>query len=109
MSPPKGSRLETWKNSYKSVDSERNWKILDAVTAVARRRETTPAAVSLAWLLARPEVSSVIIGARNIAQLHDNLAALQVKLAPEDVRELDEASKLDWGYPYNFIGLREPW
>lgn len=48
----------------KSIDNERNWKILDAVTAVARRREATPAAVSLAWLLARPEVSSAIVGAR---------------------------------------------
>jgi aryl-alcohol dehydrogenase-like predicted oxidoreductase len=109
MSPPAGSRLDSWKDSYKSIDSERNWKILDAVTAVARRREATPAAVSLAWLLARPEVSSVIVGARNVAQLNDNLAALTVKLAPEDVRELDEASKLEWGYPYNFIGMREPW
>jgi aryl-alcohol dehydrogenase-like predicted oxidoreductase len=109
MSPPKGSRLEAWKDSYKSIDSERNWKILDAVTAVAKRREATPAAVSLAWLLARAEVSSVIVGARNVMQLNDNLAALDVKLAVEDIRELDEASKLDWGYPYNFIGLREPW
>jgi aryl-alcohol dehydrogenase-like predicted oxidoreductase len=65
--------------------------------------------VSLAWLLARSEVSSVIIGARDVTQLKDNLAALEVKLAPEDVKELDDASKPDWGYPYNFIGAREPW
>ena len=109
MSPPKGSRLDVWKDSYKSIDNERNWKILDAVTAVAKRREATAAAVSLAWPLARPEVSSVIVGARSVTQLKDNLAALDVKLAADDVRELDEASKLDRGYPYNFIGMREPW
>lgn len=109
MSPPAGSRLEAWKDIYKAIDSERNWTILDAVTAVAKRRETTPAAVSLAWLLARPEVSSVIIGARDVTQLKDNLAALEVKLAPEDVKELDDASKLDWVYPYSFIGAHEPW
>jgi aryl-alcohol dehydrogenase-like predicted oxidoreductase len=109
MSPPPGSRLESWRDSYKSVDNDRNWKILDAVTAVAARRETTPAAVSIAWLLARPEVSSVIIGARNESQLEDNVAALDVKLTADDVRDLDAASKPAWGYPYDFIGLREPW
>ncbi len=109
MSPPAGSRLESWKESYKSADNERNWKILDAVTAVAARRETTPAAVSVAWLLARPEVSSVIIGARNESQLADNVAALDVKLTADDVRELDAASTPVWGYPHDFIGLREPW
>ena len=109
MSPPAGSRLESWKDAYTSIDSERNWTILDAVTAVATRRETTPAAVSLAWLLARSEVSSVIVGARSEAQLKDNLAALDVTLTSDDVRELDAASKPAWGYPYDFIGLREPW
>ncbi len=79
------------------------------MNAVAKRRETTHAAVSLAWLLARPEVSSLIIGARTVSQLQDNLKALEVKLAPEDIQELDAASRPDWGYPYSFIGQREPW
>ena len=109
MSPPPGTRLETWKDSFKAMDNERSWRALDAVMAVSKRRETTPAAVSLAWLLARPEVSSIIIGARTVEQLQDNLKAVEVKLSPEDVKELDEASKLDWGYPYSFIGQREPW
>jgi aryl-alcohol dehydrogenase-like predicted oxidoreductase len=109
MSAPPGSRLESWKESFKAMDNEYNWRVLAAVQAVSKRRETTAAAVSLAWLLARPEVSSIIIGARDVGQLQENLKALEVKLAPEDVKELDEASKIDWGYPYSFIGRGEPW
>ncbi len=109
MSPPEGSRLEAWTDSYKAIDNERNWRILDAVVKVAERRRTTHAAVSLAWLLAQREVSSVIVGARTVEQLTDNLKALEVKLDAEDLKLLDEASKPDWGYPYSFIGTREPW
>ncbi|MBK6533240.1 MAG: aldo/keto reductase [Deltaproteobacteria bacterium] len=54
-------------------DKERNWKILDAVRAVAAEANTTPAAVSLAWLLQQPQVTSTIFGARSIAQLEDNV------------------------------------
>jgi aryl-alcohol dehydrogenase-like predicted oxidoreductase len=89
--------------------TDQNWRTLDAVEAVAKRRESTPAAVALAWLLARPEVSTVIIGARTVQQLQDNLRALSVKLTGEDVKQLDEVSQPAWGYPYGFIGNREPW
>jgi aryl-alcohol dehydrogenase-like predicted oxidoreductase len=109
QAPPPGSRLETWKDSYKAFDNDRCWGLLAAIGNVAKRRETTHAAVSLAWLLARPEVSSIIIGARTVDQLNDNLRALEVKLGADDIKELNEASKPDWGYPYAFIGMREPW
>ena len=89
--------------------TDQNWRTLDAVETVAKRRETTPAAVALAWLLARPEVSTVIIGARTVQQLQDNLSALSIKLTAEDVKQLDEVSQPAWGYPYSFIGAREPW
>jgi aryl-alcohol dehydrogenase-like predicted oxidoreductase len=107
--PPKGSRLETWKDSWAAIATEQNWKTLDVLQAVARRRETTPAATALAWLLRKPEVSSVIIGSRTVAQLQDNLRALDVKLTADDLAELDKASEPAWGYPYSFIGSREPW
>lgn len=107
--PPPGSRLEAWQDSYKAIDTERNWNVLEAVKKVAARLNTTPSAVSLAWLLAKPETSSIIVGARTIEQLDDNLHALQTKLTADDVRELDAASRPDWGYPYSFIGTREPW
>jgi aryl-alcohol dehydrogenase-like predicted oxidoreductase len=86
-----------------------SWAVLDEVRRVAAAHGTTPAAVSLAWLLARPEVSTIIVGARTVAQLDENLAALSVRLTPEDVAALDRISEPAWGYPYAFIGVREPW
>ena len=88
----------------KRYDSERNWKTLDAVRAVAKEIGSTPAAVSLAWLLAKPQVSSVIFGARNVEQLDANLAAAELELAAKHVEVLDKASAIPLGYPYGFIG-----
>jgi len=107
--PPAGTRLEAWKDSWAMTATDQNWRTLDAVLAVAQRHDTTPASVALAWLLAKPEVSSVIVGARSVQQLQDNLRALQVKLSAQELKELDEVSAPAWGYPYNFIGAREPW
>ena len=109
VAPPPGTRLESWKDSFRAFDNDRGWSLLDKVGEIARRHEATHAAVSLAWLLAKPETSSIIVGARTVGQLEDNLRALSVKLSPEDVAELDAASKPEWGYPYAFIGQREPW
>lgn len=106
---PAGSRLEAWKDSFKALDNERNWNLLDVVRKIAEKHDTTPTAVSLAWLLARPETTSIIVGARTVEQLEENLTALTVRLEPVDMQLLDEASKPDWGYPYSFIGAREPW
>jgi aryl-alcohol dehydrogenase-like predicted oxidoreductase len=51
-------------------------------------------------LLAKPTVSSVILGPRSVAQLDDNLKAAEVKLTPPEVQKFDEASALELGYPY---------
>jgi aryl-alcohol dehydrogenase-like predicted oxidoreductase len=107
--PPPGSRLDAWQDSYRAMDNERNWNIIAAVKKIAERHNTTASAVSLAWLLAKPETTSIIVGARTIEQLDDNLRAIEVKLTPEDVKELDTVSKPEWGYPYSFIGMREAW
>jgi len=107
--PPEGSRLAAWQDTWRTFDVDRCWRVLDAVSAVATRIGSTPSAVSLAWLLGRPGLSSVIVGARTVAQLEENLRALEVKLPPEDVAELDRVSTPDWGYPQSFIGAREPW
>jgi aryl-alcohol dehydrogenase-like predicted oxidoreductase len=109
QAPPAGTRLETWKDSYKQFASDRLWNVVDVLGKVAARRETTHAAVALAWLLARPEVSTVIMGARSVEQLNANLAALAVELTPEDVKELDAVSKPDWGYPQSFIERLQAW
>jgi aryl-alcohol dehydrogenase-like predicted oxidoreductase len=104
---PAGARLGQ-NDRLKRYDTERNWRALDAVTAVARELGKSPAAVALAWVLSRPQVSSVIFGARTVAQVDDNLAAAEVKLAPEQVRRLDDASGFELGYPYDFIGRIQP-
>jgi aryl-alcohol dehydrogenase-like predicted oxidoreductase len=85
------------------------WNLLDVLGRIAKRRETTHAAVALAWLLARPETTSVIVGAKTVAQLDENLRALDVKLSSEDSKELDDASTPRWDYPYDFIGRQQPW
>jgi len=107
--PPAGARLSEWKDTWKRMDQPRSWAVLDAVQAVARSRGATPSAVSLAWLLQHPELSTVIVGARTVAQLEENLAALQLRLTAPELAALDAASAPDWGYPYDFIGVREPW
>ena len=108
--PPAGVRLEKWKDRFAAYDNDRGWKTIDTVKAIAAGRSTSPSAVSLAWLLAKPTVTSVIFGARSIEQLDDNLAAADVKLTGDDVTKLDDASKIDFGYPYNMIsGIQKRW
>ncbi len=66
--------------------------------------------MSLAWLLAKPAVTSVIFGARSVEQLDDNLKAADVKLSADDVQKLDDASAFELGYPYSFIGnIQKRW
>ena len=109
QAPPAGTRLESWKESYKAFDNDRMWNLLSVIGAIATRRESTHAAVALGWLRSRPEVSTILVGARTVAQLDDNLKALSLELNAEDLQELEDASKPDYGYPYAFIGAREPW
>jgi aryl-alcohol dehydrogenase-like predicted oxidoreductase len=109
MKPPAGSRLESWQDSYKAFDNDRMWNVIDVLGRVAKRREATHAAAALAWLLAKPETTSIILGARTVKQLDDNLQCLTVKLSQEDIKELDDASKPDWEYPYDFISRVQAW
>jgi aryl-alcohol dehydrogenase-like predicted oxidoreductase len=84
---------------------ERNWQVIEAVRKVAGSRNVSMGQVAIAWVLHRPAVSSVILGARTLAQLEDNLAAVNLRLSDEDMRLLDEAS--DPGapdYPYGERG-----
>lgn len=105
--PPAGSRLEAWKDSMRLLDNDRCWGVIDAVRAIASERSVSPSAVALAWLLARREVSSVIIGARDEKQLADNLAAADLVLAEPELARLDDVSKIELGYPYGFIAAMD--
>lgn len=108
--PPAGGRLDKWKERFADFDNDRGWRTVEAVKAVAAERGTTASAVALAWLLAKPTVTSVIFGARSVAQLDDNLAAADVKLTADDVKKLDDASAFELGYPYKFIGnIQKRW
>jgi aryl-alcohol dehydrogenase-like predicted oxidoreductase len=101
--PQPGTRLGEKAERFARFNLERNWKILDAVRAVAAEAGASPAAVSIAWLLARPQVTSVIFGARSVEQLEVNLAAAELALTPAQLAALDQASAFDLGYPYSFI------
>jgi len=103
-SAPAGSRMEQMKARFAQFDKERNWKILDAVNAVVKETGATHSQVSLAWLLGRETVSSVIFGARSAEQLDDNLGAVKLKLDESQRKRLDEASAIELGYPYQFMG-----
>jgi aryl-alcohol dehydrogenase-like predicted oxidoreductase len=94
---PEGSRRSEF--DFPIVDKERVWKILDAMAPIAKAHNCSPARISLAWLLTRPIVTSVIIGAKRINQLQDNLAAVELKLTEDEINKLDEVSALQPEYP----------
>lgn len=76
-----------------------NQALVDLLGRIAAQKRATPAQIALAWLLAQPFVTSVIIGAKKIEQLTDNLGSVDVKLDAEDLKQLNEASALTPEYP----------
>src|SRR5579862_6852840 len=72
---------------------EESFRVLDVLIQVAAEAGTTPARAALAWVQARPGITSTIIGARTLEQLDDNLGALEVKLTPQQEAALEEASR----------------
>jgi aryl-alcohol dehydrogenase-like predicted oxidoreductase len=83
-----------------TVDFDRLYRIVDVLVEIATERGVSPAQVALNWVMHRPGVSTVIIGARNEAQLRDNLAAASWKLTSEEMTRLTEVSDLPEPYPY---------
>ncbi len=76
----------------KRYNNETAWNTLETVQHIAKEIGSTPSAVSLAWLLAQPVITAPIIGANSVAQLQQNLAALDVRLTTAQLAELDEIS-----------------
>ena len=104
QAPPEGSRLAKWKERYARFDQRpRNWDIVEALVLVAQQLSCPPSQVALAWLLSRPAVCSVVMGARTVAQLEQNLGAAELVLSDAQQTQLDDASAFEWGYPYDFI------
>ena len=85
--------------------SEKTYTIVDELNVIAKAHESTVARVALAWVQAQPGVTSTIIGARRLAQLEDNLKALDVKLSAEELGRLDALTKPTFGFPQNIL----PW
>jgi aryl-alcohol dehydrogenase-like predicted oxidoreductase len=106
---PEGARRATF--DFPPVDMGRLPRVLGALRKVAEAHGVSVARVALAWQLTRPFVTSVIIGAKRKEQLVDNLAATELRLAPDEVKLLDEASALPAEYPgwmVDFQNARDP-
>jgi aryl-alcohol dehydrogenase-like predicted oxidoreductase len=99
---PEGGRMqnERQQNAAPPVAEEALYRVVDALDAAAAETGKSVPQVALNWLLQRPTVSTVIIGARNEEQLRQNLAAVGWSLSPEQVARLDEASAATPAYPY---------
>jgi aryl-alcohol dehydrogenase-like predicted oxidoreductase len=97
---PEGSRLHDTEQFAPPVETEHLYRVIDALEVVAAETGKTVPQVAINWLLRRPTVASVIIGARNEAQLRDNLGAVGWELSVEQVAALDAASDVLPPYPH---------
>jgi aryl-alcohol dehydrogenase-like predicted oxidoreductase len=92
-----GSRRTTF--DFPPVERERAWDCVDAMRAIAGKKGVSVAQIALAWLLHQPVVTSVIVGAKRVDQLDDNVAATKVKLSAEELAMLGDVSRLPAEYP----------
>ena len=97
---PEGSRHLTEWSEPPVHDESKLYDIVEALLAVAEPRGVSAAQVALAWLLRRPAVTTLVIGARTEAQLSDNLAAADLVLTDDEMQRLDAASATRLQYPY---------
>jgi aryl-alcohol dehydrogenase-like predicted oxidoreductase len=101
---PAGARRTTF--DFPPVDRDRAFKCVDAMRPLAQQRQVSVAQIALAWILSKPFVSSVIIGAKSMEQLRDNIAASRVVLTAEEIKQLDEVSQLPPEYPGWMLALQ---
>jgi aryl-alcohol dehydrogenase-like predicted oxidoreductase len=96
-SGPEGARRLAF--DFPPVDRERAFTIIDAMQPIGKAHGVSVARVALAWLLQRKGVMSVIVGAKTVEQLDDNLAAAELRLSAEEIAALDKVSALPREYP----------
>ncbi len=84
---------------FPPIDKEKAYAIVELARTIAARHRASVPQVALAWLLAQEGVTSIIIGARSLSQLEDNLKSVELVLTADDLRVLDEASRLPLEYP----------
>ena len=87
------------KFDFPPVNKDKGFEVIDVLVEVAARHGVSVAQIALAWLLAKDFVTSVIIGARKLSQLDDNLKAVDVKLTNDDLKALDDVSRIVPEYP----------
>ncbi|WP_264062446.1 aldo/keto reductase [Mycobacterium montefiorense] len=85
--------------------TDRTYAVIDELEVIAKAHHTNVASVALAWLHARSAVSSIIIGARRLSQLEDNVRAVDVNLSAEELTRLDKLTKPSLGFPQNMLGM----
>ena len=94
---PAGARRAAF--DFPLVDKDRAFKCVDAMRTIATSRQASVAQIALAWLLAKPFVTTVIIGAKSMDQLRDNVASTRLRLDDAELKHLDELSALPMEYP----------
>jgi aryl-alcohol dehydrogenase-like predicted oxidoreductase len=92
-----GNRREAF--DFPPVNKDRAYDIIDVLQSMAPSKNATVAQLALAWLLHQPVVTTVIIGAKKPEQLQDNLKAIDVKFTADELKKIDEASRLTPEYP----------
>ncbi len=92
-----GSRRTTF--DFPPVQMDRAWDVIDVLAPIAAAKGVSVAQIAIAWLLHQPVVTSVIIGAKRLAQLDDNLAAVDVRLSVDELAAIDRVSALPAEYP----------
>lgn len=97
---PEGSRQFAGWTEPPIRDEEKLWRIVDTLVDIGAARGVSAAQVALSWLLARPAVSSLVVGGRNEAQFRDNFAAVGLKLTAEETARLNAVSAIPSIYPY---------
>jgi aryl-alcohol dehydrogenase-like predicted oxidoreductase len=101
---PEASRRSGF--DFPPVEKERAWNVLDAMKPIANAHGVSVATVALGYVLAKPFVTSVIIGAKGLDQLKENLAASELVLSAEEMKKLDEVSALPAEYPGWMVPLQ---
>lgn len=94
---PEGSRRTGF--DFPIVDKDRAWNVIDVMRPIAEAHECSPARIALAWLLSKPVVTSVLVGAKRLSQLQDNIAAVDITLSEDEIGQLDKVSELPAEYP----------
>jgi aryl-alcohol dehydrogenase-like predicted oxidoreductase len=87
------------------IFNEHTYNVIDELEATAKEHNSTPARVALAWVQSRPGVTSTIIGARRMAQLEDNVKALELQLTPNQIERLNNLTQPKFGFPHNMMPM----